>query len=125
MLSKICSSLEVSRKLKELGIEMETKFYWESDLYNQDDSVGCWFEEPQDVACYYEYTPCFTLEQVLEMLPDHINCHPIEMSQNDFYYQKGCSCDYDPTFLHSKLPNENLVTTACRLLIKLREDKII
>ena len=112
MLDKICTDLTTSKRLKELGIEMKTKFYWESDIYNQNYSVGCWYEKPQDNVGYFEYIPCFTLEQILEILPKEIEADFDEETQT-----------YRSIYIDFRCIKDNLATTAARLLIKLIEEK--
>ena len=75
MLEKICADIETSKKLKELGVEMKTKFWWESDNYNGSISIDCWFERPLD-SSYFKYLAAYTLEQILDILPEHLGyCH--------------------------------------------------
>lgn len=127
MLEKICTSLEVSKKLKELRIKIKTKsfFYW-------------WFD---DFTGKYELTSqhkyihpnnlkdtvrAYILEQILEILPVEIpfeGCHPMTLSI--FRDKKGTTLDYADCYVVYKDKNENLATTAARLLIELKEDKII
>ena len=131
MLDKICTDLTTSKRLKELGIEMKTKFYWESDIYNQNYSVGCWYEKPQDNVGYFEYIPCFTLEQILEILPKIIKQKECPLSLRfKLHEAKGESyIEYSNPYFNKYeyrtdiSADENLATTAARLLIKLIEEK--
>ena len=133
MLNKIVTDLETSKKLKELGIEMETKFYWEEDLYNESVSVGCWFEMPTDSAPHYKYTACFTLEQIIELLPETYeycgNIEYLEVNNKkigyDAYYERGgCDEEYLGFMMLEREDyyNINLATLAAKLLIKLKQD---
>tara|TARA_R110002124_G_C8639294_1_gene488128 strand:+ start:156 stop:578 length:423 start_codon:yes stop_codon:yes gene_type:complete len=139
MLDKICTDLTTSKRLKELEIEIKTKFYWESDIHNQNYSVGCWYEKPQDNVGYFEYIPCFTLEQILEILPKIIKqkegalslrfkLHKVKGESYMEYLNLLC---YPYFNFYLKEPkhhtdisvNENLATTLAKLLIKLIEEK--
>jgi len=122
MLEKICTDLETSKRLKELGFnDSESEFV-----------ILCWDGEP---IYYYRLqltavsekrdpTPTYTLEQILSELPQiveiHNNIYHLMISKNSIYY-----------FSHSKLEvfanyqENNLSTAAAKLWIKLKEDKII
>tara|TARA_R110002153_G_scaffold227367_1_gene380149 strand:+ start:551 stop:964 length:414 start_codon:yes stop_codon:yes gene_type:complete len=136
MLDKICTDLTTSKRLKELEIEIKTKFYWESDIYNQNYSVGCWYEKPQDNVGYFEYIPCFTLEQILEILPKEIEADFDEETQTyrstyifklstaeTGYFMGYVNLISDNIYIDFRCIKDNLVTTAARLLIKLIEEK--
>jgi hypothetical protein len=131
-LEKICCDLEQSKKLKELGIEMETRFYhcWDYNSYN----LFCGDEPVIDNGVY---TKCYTLEQIIEMLPQIIEdkvgdqidpCHFSLSKHMLCYINHGCRPFFDGCRHYTTCPkedDENLATTAARLLIKLKEDKII
>tara|TARA_R110000751_G_scaffold93840_2_gene183228 strand:- start:89 stop:502 length:414 start_codon:yes stop_codon:yes gene_type:complete len=136
MLDKICTDLTTSKRLKELEIEIKTKFYWESDIYNQNYSVGCWYEKPQDNVGYFEYIPCFTLEQILEILPKEIEADFDEETQTyrstyifklstaeTGYFMGYVNLISDNIYIDFRCIEDNLATTAARLLIKLIEEK--
>ena len=136
MLDKICTDLTTSKRLKELEIEIKTKFYWESDIYNQNYSVGCWYEKPQDNVGYFEYIPCFTLEQILEVLPKEIEADFDEETQTyrstyifklstaeTGYFMGYVNLISDNIYIDFRCIKDNLATTAARLLIKLIEEK--
>ena len=131
MLNKICTDLETSKKLKELGIEMESNFYHYE--YFDSDRVTIHYDGNYDKK--YD-VKAYTLEQILEMLPQYIGdnvldddkkdpCHFV-MSKNILYYiNAGCKYRDTMHLTTSKKTKDNLATTAARLLIKLKEDKII
>lgn len=133
MTNKICTSLEVSKKLKELGFEAENYFYW----------WYCDFEKKYTLTSEYEYfhadhiknkIGAYTLEQILEMLPPTIKTEEyghLVLSHQAIEYDTACTCDS-----HAECPmnclidevksrKDNLATTAACLLIQLKENKII
>jgi hypothetical protein len=125
MLNKICTDLESSKRLKELGIEMETQLVW---------STG-----PKGLEVIALPSPAikgtilrkaYTLEQILEMLPQQIK---FQDKLFHFNLEHGSIC-YDDSLdtkdggeiiYNFDRYDENLATTACRLLIELIEDGII
>ncbi len=124
MLEKICTNLETSKRLKELGIEVETEFYWAETggehLQYVESEVGMFHEA-------WTYTKAYTLEQILEMLPARLNI--IEIPHDLVIDQKttiSYICDDVGHQLYSlSIGFDNLATTAGELLIKLKEDKLI
>jgi hypothetical protein len=129
MLEKICTDLETSKRLKELGFEAETNFYWTIttiDEWNKNQWNIIYFKD-RVMAKYEPTVPAYTLEQILSELPDIIgrlevnnSIYYLMISKNSIYY-----------FSHSKLEvfanyqENNLSTAAAKLWIKLKEDKII
>lgn len=131
MIDEICTDLETSKRLKELGIEMATPFYWR---VCDDGSIDYIFMRSEMATV--KQPKAYTLEQILEMLPQYIEdnvltgdkkdpCHFL-MSKNILYYiNAGCKFRDTRHFTTSKKTNQNLATTAARLLINLIDDKII
>ena len=126
MLEKICTDLETSKRLKELGFKAETNFYWiitAIDEWNKNQWNIIYFKD-RVMAKYEPTVPAYTLEQILSELPDIIevnnSIYYLMISKNSIYY-----------FSHSKLEvfanyqENNLSTAAAKLWIKLKEDKII
>jgi hypothetical protein len=137
MLEKICTDLETSKRLKELGFEAETDFYWTIttiDEWNKNQWNIIYFKD-RGMAKYEPTVPAYTLEQILKKtkrfyklslseLPDFIevnnSIYHLMISKNSIYY-----------FSHSKLKvfanyqENNLSTSAAKLWIKLKEDEII
>jgi len=126
MLEKICTDLETSKRLKELGFEAETDFYWTIttiDEWNKNQWNIIYFKD-RVMAKYEPTVPAYTLEQILSELPDIIevnnSIYYLMISKNSIYY-----------FSHSKLEvfanyqENNLSTSAAKLWIKLKEDEII
>lgn len=72
-LEKQVSSLELSQKLKELGVKQESLFYWCHKWEGSSDE-----DAGQDIVCYGRgyntYTICssFTVAELGEMLPDRV-----------------------------------------------------
>lgn len=126
MLEKICTDLETSKRLKELGFKAETDFYWTItaiDEWNKNQWNIIYFKD-RVMAKYEPTVPAYTLEQILSELPDIIevnnSIYYLMISKNSIYY-----------FSHSKLEvfanyqENNLSTSAAKLWIKLKEDEII
>ena len=120
MLEKICTDLETSKKLKELGFDdSESEFvYWK-------DKPKYYHNLPvYEVDKIQDLISCFTFEQIVNELPQMIeinnNIYHLMISKNSIYY-----------FSHSRLEifinyqESNLSTSAAKLWIKLKEDKII
>lgn len=131
MLDKICTNLETSKRLKELGFEAEALFSW----YITDKGNALLFraknkEEMRERMMnrlVKRIIPAYTLEQILEMLPDNIIV-------NDMLYFFRCNTKsifyvgVNPEIWIEGFENkdsESLATTAGKLLIKLKEDKLI
>ncbi len=129
MLNKICCDLRTSKKLKELRIEAETPFYWRHDIHNDKYFVTSeqLFREEHIIAKTY------TLETILEMLPQKIKIGSIEyhfdLEHCEICYETWDSDNNDVVYVTDRYngvnSGDNLATTATRLLIKLKQDKII
>ena len=120
MLEKICTDLETSKKLKELGFnDSESEFvYWKGKPKYYHNLPFYEVDKIQDLIS------CFTFEQIVNELPQMIeinnNIYHLMISKNSIYY-----------FSHSRLEifmnyqESNLSISAAKLWIKLKEDKII
>lgn len=149
------TSFEISKKLKELGVDLESGFYYEienreveftiptitiTDLGtppspDKEVSEVCVFkcrsyEKPKNGDFYKAYT----LEDILEVLPIRIPWkHPeygnlgLFLSRLSPYADRyGYRGDFDNSYFGvNRKDNETLSDTASRLLIKLIEDEII
>jgi len=137
MLNKICTDLTTSKRLKELGVEMETNFCWVKyclpsyDAPTQLEYMGPEYYSPSPES---DYTKAYVLEQILEMLPKNIkisNYNSISLYLKLHEIKDECYIKYMNHYLnedmyHIKIiEDENLATTAARLLIKLIDDGII
>lgn len=150
MLNKICTNLKTSKRLKELGIEGETQFYAVTYsvtyLVGKAPQLGEFYCYMLDGEFYNEFGErvtmhvdgfcrAYSLEQIVERLPAQIKIndvkHHLVTGKYRIEYQTYCDCDsheYCPVqykYEFDKLKNENLATTAARLLINLKKDKII
>ena len=104
MLNKICTDLETSIKLKEIGIDFDAYFYWNTETVNLETSgIKSFIKEKYLVKAY-------TLEQILGMIPDQFH---------DKIARETAIKIFD------KSSDDNQATTAGKLLIKLKEGKII
>jgi hypothetical protein len=120
MLEKICTDLETSKRLKELGCEAETDFCW----------IPC-NKKYMLVDCKYEPIilkddiPAYTLEQILNELPRNIMISQIVYDLSIDNYDIGYhNILFKKTYIQFSKQN-NLATAAAKLLIKLKENEII
>jgi len=143
MLNKICTDLTVSRKLRILNVdlEFETGFAWKTPDFNKFKLVSYygWFEQDSISSKHHFKSsskelviPAYTLEQILDMLPMYIEDYTLAIYQDCIEYKgqpevisKGGSTATKSKYCFMKENDENLATTAAKLLIKLKEDKII
>jgi hypothetical protein len=131
MLDKICTNLETSKRLKELGVEIKSSTFWCLD----DDP----FIVVDDTGMKGEYEcQCYFLEQIIKILPKEIEADFDEETQTyrstyifklstaeNGYFMGYVNLISDNIYIDFRCIKDNLATTAARLLIKLIEDKII
>ena len=129
-LANICTDLETSATLNKLGIQARTDFYWQyNDDYLHEDNGEVEFVLCLGVPMCNPDVAAYTLEQMLHMLPAEIEHNGIS------YVLDVCLFVYvihytDHT--HSLITvylaedkTENLATSAARLLIKLKEQRLV
>ena len=134
MLEKICTDLETSKRLKELGFEAETNFYWTIttiDEWNKNQWNIIYFKD-RVMAKYEPTVPAYTLEQILSELPEYYKSKSgydyyftYEKANDTFYYQEEFNAPNKYEFSKFSTGSNNLVTTAAKLWIKLKEDETI
>jgi len=153
MLNKICTDLETSKRLEELGIEGETCFYAVTYLVDNVPQFCEFYCYLLDGEFYNEfgtratlqvngYCRAYTLEQILEMLPMGFfqrfegigDSWTVFKMITDVDNVKGFEYisimtkiigEHAKLYSYKRNTNDNLATTAARLLIKLKEDRII
>jgi len=127
MLKKIVTSLEVSKELKELGVDLPTLWSWQGyrDVEKNRDRDFC--IEPYQGKSHEQYK-CYVLETLLDALPkspviiDYESSFFLDFEDQALGYFGIC----DNTNFNVKMKSENnLATTAAKLLIKLLQDKVI
>lgn len=130
MLDKICTDLETSKELERLGVQLITlkisnfNAQWvDGEIYSNYEceryDFGSHDKKEQD-----EWCPAYTLEEILEMLPNCIWYLKIDKLLISYSHDKEFGGG--DTFLElDKKDNENLATAAAKLVIKLKEYKII
>lgn len=129
MLEKICTDLETSKRLKELGFnDSKSEFvYWKDKPHYYHNLPFFEINRIQDLIT------CYTLEEIINELPLKIGGYgylSVGVRQNQsnkpwcIGYNLENNDDYG-VYYCDNLDNENLATTAARLWIKLKEDKII
>jgi len=129
MLEKICTDLETSKRLKELGFEAETNFYWTIttiDEWNKNQWNIIYFKD-RVMAKYEPTVPAYTLEQILNELPQLIkvdnNMYHLVISKNSICYYSHSRYAVLEIFLSYE--EGNIATAAAKLWIKLKEDNVI
>jgi len=130
MLEKICTDLETSKKLKELGFDdSESEFvYWKGKPEYYHNLPFFEIDRIQDLIT------CYTLEQILKELPKSFNSGALRYNLN-FDYTEEC-IEYkwisNEPYTEDKILiwelrdiADNFATTAAKLWIKLKEYEII
>ncbi len=113
------SSLEPSKKLKELGVKQDSLYYWSSNelhvKLNKDNSnsqvyivktsdFSEWYEESEFRESFNDYYSAFTVAELGEMLPDilqeNMEDFMSDKSSNEYrvWYADGNSSDYPYNF---------------------------
>jgi hypothetical protein len=126
MLENICTDLETSKKLKELGFDdSKSEFvYWK-------DKPEYYHNLPfYEIYRIQDLITCYTLEQILKELPKSFNSGAFRYYLNFDYngeYIEYKSISYEPytedKILICELKDiaDNFATTAAKLWIKLKE----
>ena len=123
MLKKICTDLETSKKLKELGFDdSESEFvYWKGKPEYYHNLPFFEIDRIQDLIT------CYTLEQILNELPQLIkvdnNMYHLVISKNSICYYSHSRYAVLEIFLSYE--EGNIATAAAKLWIKLKEDNVI
>ena len=116
---KFCTDLKTSKKLKELGFEVKTDFYW----------IPCnkkymLVDSKYEPIIFEDDIPAYTLEHIISELPRIIevnnNIYHITISQYSIYYINRLRLE-----VFDQYQEDNLATAAAKLWIKLKEDNII
>jgi len=130
MLKGICTDLETSKKLRELGFnDSESEFvYWEGRPHYYHNLPFFEIDRIQDLIT------CYTLEQILKELPKSFNSGALRYNLN-FDYTEEC-IEYkwisDEPYIEDKILiwelrdiADNFATTAAKLWIQLKNCEII
>ena len=123
MLKKICTDLETSKRLKELGFDdSESEFvYWKGKPEYYHNLPFFEIDRIQDLIT------CYTLEQILDELPQLIkvdnNMYHLVISKNSICYYSHSRYAVLEIFLSYE--EGNIATAAAKLWIKLKEDNVI
>ena len=121
MLKKICTDLETSKRLKELGFDdSESEFvYWKGKPEYYHNLPFFEIDRIQDLIT------CYTLEQILNELPRNIMISQIVYDLSIDNYDIGYhNILFKKTYIQFSKQN-NLATAAAKLWIKLKEDNVI
>lgn len=119
---QLCN-LELSKKLKELGIKQESLFFWE---VLDENAYGIRFEVkflPFSCPGIEKYS-AFTASELLEMLPRNLMGNTLSVIPSEKHF----CCRYDFMAMHysclDKLPDKNLANACAKMLIYLIENKL-
>lgn len=130
MLKTICTDLETSKKLKELGFDdSKSEFvYWNNE--------PCYYHSLPffEIARINDLITCYTLEEVLSELPKSFRSSGLWYTLN-FDYTEEC-IEYkwtsdeehttDKIYIYQlRDTTDNWATTAARLWIQLKESEIV
>lgn len=128
MLKEICTDLETSKKLKELGFDCETWFVW-AEIENKWQLLFNTIDLPAD-----HYHKAYTLEQILKELPKDINSGRFHYNINFDYIEECVEYKWmsDEPYTADKVLlyelrdiEDNFATTVAKLWIKLRQGEIV
>ena len=138
-LEKQVASLELSRRLKELGVKQKSLCYYNQDLWGDKPCYGAGIEGLKMADWMtHEYFSAFTVAELGEMLPyqigkDRFNCHTMRI-QNDkgMYlityekriYQKGES-EKDYTEFLASITERTEADARAKMLIYLLKNNLI
>lgn len=140
MLEKIVTDINVSKELKELGVDLVAHVMWVDygRLMRNSDKAKVkpnynlqWSPNTQSNDFADHVYAAYTLETLLDALPDEIEDqlgeYGLTMPLRDtFAYEEIVNgCTVGASYEVERKPNESLATTAGRLLIKLIKDKVI
>lgn len=121
------TSFEISKKLKELGVDLKSDFYWS---YGNEDLIFLYDhsdidEDLNEVNLHVADSTISTREVQAYTLEDILSC--FQDGRVDMRLRDGCkSFRYNCTEgISVAEDNETLADTAARLLIELMEDGII
>jgi len=109
-----------SKKLKELGFEANTNYYY----FNK----GCLLDycnNLDEIEYSKPITKAYDLETILEALPKNITYEFIKQDHQQYFRCESDTTRFDIKFIINKKENESLATTAGRLLVKLIQEGLI
>ena len=124
-MNKICTSIEQSKKLIELGIDADTSdmVYLKSYFLDEEEGqynllVGSYHEgyaEKDDgtlIPIFDEHIPAWSLSALLELIPERIPGTKLVIKWDGSYYIEGRDCLFD-----------NAVDAAFEMVVWLKENK--
>lgn len=116
---QVCS-LELSKKLKYLGVKQESLWYWKGGFLRSDESIGEQYKDRDD--CY----SAFTVAELGEMLPKTIEkdfgLHFLEIQrdyENKWRFQYGINTHF------TSLENDTEANARAKMLVYLLENKLL
>lgn len=134
MINKV-ASLELSKEIKELGIELETEFYYVQGFDDKEPEL-VWFKDGRNIPFedeVYLVVPAPLACELLEILPTEINLNNYILPLRIFKHHVNMYCiwygsstldpeDNDPNVISEGL---GLEKTLGKMLIKLKKQGLI
>lgn len=119
-------SIDQMQRLKELGVDTsKASMYWMRSLHRSsfnDNSEGEWFLSLQKEYIVYSFTsyevvPAFTLQDIINILPDSIDNNALTVRK----CANGVSISYENTYTRSILSlfeKEDIIEAAYEMLVR-------
>lgn len=128
-MDSLVTSLELSKKLKALGVEQKSQFYWiEEPPVKYSRGWFVIFAGDLEVLDFIpkEIYPAFTATELMEMMPEKINNNPesfLNIEKRDGKYSAWYTWEDQamPTYIETDTPQEALGL----LLVHILENKLI
>ncbi len=121
MLETHVTTLEQSRKLYELGFEIEPCFWWNTYKGKNPEIADYKMDKPLEELIWYESIPAYLLSEIMSFLPPTLNTHKnsylnvcVNKSKRLVSYYSYNDKEVKTIELYA---HENQVTAACDLLI--------
>lgn len=117
-LSKQVTSIEISKRLKELGVKQESYFYWLNPFKYQGFEIIQHYEWARNN--HHEFYSAFTCSELVMLLPIRVNSGKRKSPKNTYY----CNWDFKKGVHHSENA-ETLADAMGLMLIYLLENKLL
>lgn len=112
---QVCS-LELAKRLKELGIKQESYFYWEN-------IPNCGYVISYDPSFWEDMYSAFSVAELGEMLPSKIQDYNLTIVKCGYLYDLMYSTRYDDIQLsYRDIEDINLANAMAKMLIHLLEN---
>lgn len=127
-------SLDLAKRLKELGVKQESLFYWRVEIDEGQEYPEVWYEKPNERRGLHIYS-AFTVAELGELLPQTIQVMPGEktgwnlrwLTIGRFLEDMWCvgyeSTDGETVFHEEQADNE--ANARAKMFVYLLENKLI